>query len=335
MKTICKYYYVKLHGYSYFKLNRSIEPFENDDLFKFLDLTRAQFIKFLKNIKCEEGTLTKILFNGYDFIYMNKIIKMSVNLPPTIKIFCVSFCDWWDHSPDLKINQPDYHFYITNAFYYGSIRYIVSANYKTLGFFLNKNLEQYKKNIISWDMHSCYDNCFVNFNTNPIKKILVSGACAEYYYPERFKLLNFKNVCQKIRGNDVWTDELAYSKYLNQYMCCFSSSVYPVSITTSKNEHSGLILLKTYEILGSGSLLLSPLTEKYNLSKIGLIEDVNCMFIDMTDDTKIQEKIDFILDDKNRDFIDNIRKNGQDHGKTNLNSKQKYKILKELIINSE
>jgi hypothetical protein len=334
MTTICKYYYVKLIGYEYFKYTRSIEPFENDDLFEFLNITRDEFLNFLEKNKYT-GTLTKILFNEYDFKYMNKIIQMSDQLSPMIKIFCVNFCDWWDDNTNLKINHPDVHFYISNAFYYSRIRYIVCTNYKTLGFFLNKNLEQYKRNIISWDLHNCYDSSFVNFNYYPLNKILVSGAISLYSYPERSKLINFNNVCQKIKGDDVWTDELAYSKYLNQYICCFSTSVYPYNITTEKYEYSGLILLKTYEILGSGSLLLSPLTEKYNLSKIGLIEDVNCMFIDMTDDTKIQEKIDFILDEKNRIFIDNIRKNGQDHGKTNLNSKQKYKILKELIINSE
>jgi hypothetical protein len=204
-----------------------------------------------------------------------------------------------------------------------------------LGFFLNKNLEEYKKNVISWDMHNCYDNCFVKLNKNPINKILVSGCIVDNCYPERNKLINFNNVCLKERGNDVWTNEKAYSEYLNQYICCFSSSNYPYNMTTCKTEYSGLILLKTYEILGSGALLLSPLTEKHRLAKIGLIEDVNCMFIDMSNDNKIQEKIDFILDSKNRQLIDNIRKKGQNHGRNNLNSRKKYKILKRLIKNSD
>jgi hypothetical protein len=248
-----------------------------------------------------------------------------------IKIFCFNFCDWW-YNTGLSL---DNYFYITNAFYYSRIRYIQCTDYKTLGHFLNKNLEQHKTNIISWDMHNCYDKCFVDFNTNPIKKILVSGAVSEYGYPERFKLLNFKNVCQKEMSNNAWIDEAAYSNHLNQYICCFSSSVYPNNLTTSKHEYSHLIILKTYEILGSGSLLLSPLSHKHELARIGLIEDMNCIFIDMTDNTKIQEKIDFILDDKNRDFIDNVRKNGQNYGKNNLNSLKKYEILKELIINSD
>ena len=332
MTDNCKYYYVKTNQSGYFKYTRSIEPFKNDNLFTFLKINFRQFMNFLKKIK-NTNTLTKILYYGNPK-ERNKVIKFSDNLSPMIKIFCIQSCDWWCNQ-GLEVTNPQLHSYITNAFYYSRIRYIVCTDYKTLGFFLNKNLEEYKKNIISWDIHNCYDNCFVKLNNNPINKILVSGAISDYCYPERSKLLNFNNVCLKERGDDVWTNEKSYSNYLNQYICCFATSVYPYNMTTGNCEYSGLILLKTYEILGSGALLLSPLTEKDRLAKIGLIEDVNCMFIDMSDDNKIQEKIDFILDIKNREFIDNIRKKGQNHGINNLNSRKKYKMLKRLIKNSD
>jgi hypothetical protein len=329
----CKYYFVAVGGNGYFKYTRSIEHFENDDLFKCLHFSNEEFIEFLNKIRYT-GTPTKILY----FVYSDSdglkdsinIIKYSEYLSPMIKIFCLAVNDWWCHPTPTIFDE-----YNLNAFYYSRIRYVVCTDYKTLGFFLNKNLEKYKKNILSWDMHSCYDNCFIKLNDNPINKILVSGHVSRWNYWERFKLSKFNNVSIKERGNNVWTDEKAYSQYLNRYICCFSTSNHPYNMTTKKNEISNLILLKTYEILGSGALLLSPLNQKIQLAKIGLIEDVNCMFIDMSDDNKIQEKIDFILDEKNRKFIDNIRKNGQDHGINNLNSKKKYEILKELIINSD
>jgi hypothetical protein len=340
----CKYYYVAItgSGYSYFKYTRSIEPFENDDLFECLKFTNKEFMNFLKKIRYTR-TLTKILYNIVDIKHAVEIIKISDYLSPMIKIYCTVYGDWWCN-PGLDISHPEFHFYNLNAFYYSRIRYIVCTDYKTLGFFLNKNLEEYKKNIISWDMHNCYDNCFVTLNNSPINKILVSGAI-NYFdyngvecfngYPERAKLIKFNNVCLKERGDDVWSDESAYSKYLNQYICCFSTSNYPYNMTTCKSEYSDLILLKTYEVLGSGALLLSPLNQKDPLAKIGLIEDVNCMFVDMSCDYKIQEKIDFILDEKNRNLIDNIRKNGQDHGINYLSSKKKSEMLKNLIINSD
>lgn len=329
-----KYYFVKTQGYGYFKYTRSIQHFENDDLFEYLDLSPEHFFDFLKKIQ-HTRTLTKILYFISGFDTMKELMNFSVHLSPMITIYCVGFCDWWCY-PALEIEKPFVHFYSMNAFCYSRIRYIVPVtDYKKLGFFLNKDLEEYKKNIICWDMHNCYDNCFVNFNNNPINKVLVSGAISQGCYPERTKLLNFNNVCKKEIGNDVWTNESSYSIYLNKYICCFSSSVYPYNMTTKNPEYSDLILLKTYEILGSGALLLSPLNQKHELEKIGLVEYVNCMFIDMTDDNKIQEKIDFILDENNRILINNIRKNGQDYGRNNLSSKKKYEILKENIINTE
>jgi hypothetical protein len=328
----CKYYFVKIKHSGYFKYTRSIEPFQNDDLFKFLNITSKEFINFLEKIQYT-GTLTKILYAGLHFKDVNKIIQLSPYLSPKIKIFCFNFADWWVN-PGFEISNPEVYFYNLNSFYYDRISYVVCTDYKTLGFFLNKDLTKYKKNITSWDMHNCYDNCFVNLNNNPINKILLSGTIDYNCYPERYKLMKFNNVCIKERGDNVWTDEKAYSQYLNQYICCFSTSNYPYNMTTNKYEYSSLILLKTYEILGSGSLLLSPLNQKNQLAKIGLIENVNCMFVDMSDDNKIQAKIDFILNEQNRKLIDNIRKNGQNHGRYYLSSKKKYEILKELIINS-
>jgi hypothetical protein len=332
MKNNCKYYFVTTSN-RYFKYTKSLEPFKNDNLFKHLKVTFHGFIKFLNNIKSTK-TLIKILYYENSAKKTNRIIKISNKLSPMIKIFCIHPCDWW-YTPGLENTNPTLCSYILNAFYYSRIRYIVCSDYKTLGLFLNKNLEEYKKNIISWDMHNCYNNCFVKLNNNPINKILVSGAISDCCYPERSKLMNFNNVCMKERSNDAWTNEKAYSEYLNKYICCFSSSNYLYNMTTGNYERSGIILLKTYEILGSGALLLSPLTEKDRLATIGLIEDVHCMFVDMSDDVKIQEKIDFILDEKNRELIDTIRKNGQNHGRNNLNSRAKYRILKRLIINSD
>jgi hypothetical protein len=330
----CKYYFVKITDSGYFKYTRSIEPFENDELFEYLNIRPEIFFEFLKKIQYTDK-ITKILCYSPNLKIINDIIKFSDYLSPMIKIFCVNFCDWWCN-PDLEISNPECHFYNLNAFYYSRIRYVVSiSDYKKLGYFLNKDLEEYKKNIICWDIHNCYDSCFVNLNNNPINKILVSGCIHNIGYPERYNLTKFNNVCIKEIGNNVWTDERSYSEYLNKYICCFSSSNYPHNMTTNNSEYSDVILLKTYEILGSGSLLLSPLNQKNELSKIGLIEDLNCMFVDMSDDKKIQEKIDFILDEQNRILIDNIRRNGQHHGRNNLSSKKKSEMLKNIIINSD
>ena len=205
------------------------------------------------------------------------------------------------------------------------------------------NIKIYKDYINLFNPWCCYDKSFISFNQNPINKILVSGRGVneeiKYYY-DRFKLskFNHKQIDLKKFSNDysesMKQERLTnkYSVYLNKYICCFAGSTYRYNHTEKKILNTHCILLKNYEIIGSGSLLLNPLTEKLYLEKIGLIEDVNCMFIDMSDDKKIQDKIDFILDPKNRKFIDKVRKAGQEHGKNNLNSKKKFKELKNIIL---
>ena len=46
----CKYYFVAVGGYGYFKYTRSIEHFENDDLFKCLHFSNEEFIEFLNKM---------------------------------------------------------------------------------------------------------------------------------------------------------------------------------------------------------------------------------------------------------------------------------------------
>lgn len=325
----CEYYYVS-EPYRYFKYTRSLEYFHNDELFKTININPLVFDKFLEEKK-KNKNIIKILYFVYDTTEVEKIIKLSVSLPSNIKIFVVSFSDWWHNE-----NYPSsLEFFIKNVFYYDNIRYIVCTDYKTLGSFLNINMEKYKKNIISWDMHNCYDKCIIPINNNPINKILISGNISNLGYPERYQLLKFNNVEKKEMSETKWTSEDEYAKYLNNYICCFSSSVYPINLTTNTNSNTHLILLKTYEILGSGSLLLMPLTEKSYLENIGLFDNVNCMLINMEDDKKIQEKLDYIINPNNRELIDRIRIAGQNHGKNNLNSKVKYEMLRKLIIDSE
>ena len=337
-----KYYYIDNGEPSnvtegYFKYTRPLELFKNDSIFEYKKMNFEDFLIFLNNIKLSKTQIYILYFNTRSNESINqriKLLKISKNISKNINIILCSPFDWWYN----KNRTNNYNFYVQNAFKSNRFKYIIDINYKTLGFFLNQNLDKYKNNIIQWKAHNCYNKCFVKFNSNPIEKILISGALGYAYY-ERKYLLKFKNT--KFKKNKNYFDhknEDGYSKYLNKYLCCFSSTVNPQNLTlTSQNKkvtyyptHS--ILLKNYEILGSGSLLLNPSSEKPYLKEIGLIEDVNCMFIDMSDDKKIQDKIDFILNPKNRKFIDKVRKTGQDHGIKNLNSKKKYEELKNIIL---
>jgi len=138
------------------------------------------------------------------------------------------------------------------------------------------------------------------FNLNPIKKIFISG-CISNFYPLRIiarkqdkKLIevlthpSYKKLAHRIIGDN-------YIFELNKYLCCFCDG-------TSLN----VILKKIYEILYSGSLLLSDLNIKNDLEEIGVIENVHCI---LCDKNNIKNKMNYILNEENIKEINDIRKN--------------------------
>ena len=109
-----------------------------------------------------------------------------------------------------------------------------------------------------------------------------------------------------------------YNLKLNEYIACFSSSVY-----TNLN----VILLKTYEILAAGSLLVMPITEEIYLQKIGLYNMQNCYLIDFTKD--IQQQINNIFAKINT--TNKIRLNGYYYAKSNFTSFNKFIEINKII----
>ena len=105
---------------------------------------------------------------------------------------------------------------------------------------------------------------------------------------------------------------------LNEYLCCFcDDSTYATPY----------ILGKVFEILSSGSLLLfcSIYTKPY--LKYRLLAHYIAVIID---DEEYNEKISFITNPKNREKIDEIRKNGCNYCNKysyEFRAKQLYTIL--------
>ena len=189
-----------------------------------------------------------------------------------------------------------------------------------------------KKNLIFNPFWCCYDSSYLPENNNVINKLLVSGRTWEKIYQERFliskikgtKILNYQNIeMTKINFdsfknyfNNINND---YAKELNKYLACFSSSVY--------NTHC--ILLKTFEILAVGSLLVMPKHEEEFLKKIGLINMHNCWLINFNKD--LQKQVDKILHPRKRYLVDAIRRNGHQHAIKYLNSEKKFLEISQLI----
>ena len=200
----------------------------------------------------------------------------------------------------------------------------------SLSSYHNFDYKKFKKNVICNNFWSCYKSSFIEFNSSPYKKILLSGASSPTQYPERYALAKFSNVERpQIKNSDshTKTHNTLYNELLNQYMACFSSSVYVYNKSSGNIENTHLILLKAFEILASGALLIQPDIEApYLKDSLGLIKGKHYLTIDF-DKENIQEQIDSILEHPQ---IDEIRKEGQYYAKENLTSEKKYLELKEM-----
>jgi hypothetical protein len=160
-----------------------------------------------------------------------------------------------------------------------------------------------------WIPYSCVDKYIepIHFNNNPSLKILISGSVTnEYPFRSYLVELNDKENFEYIKhpgyekkytetSNNVGYD---FHKLLNKYICCFTDA--------SKYKY---VLLKHFEIAGSGSLLLADDTIEYQLKELGFINYKTCILCNK--DT-IHDKVKFIIDPKNRHVIDVIRKNGME-----------------------
>ena len=112
----------------------------------------------------------------------------------------------------------------------------------------------------------------MDFNHNPIKKILLSGQWHKAY-PERKRLRELKSPHIEVyeyNNRDTRTINNHYNLILNKYIACFYSSVYVKAKKGNKNRvNTHLILLKLFEILGAGSLLIVPNSEVEYISELG------------------------------------------------------------------
>lgn len=144
------------------------------------------------------------------------------------------------------------------------------------------------------------DDYNIEFNDNPETKMLLSGAITKEY-PARKKMISLMNInknisrlkhTSNIRGKE-------YIKYINKYICGF---------TCCANKYTPYIVNKFFEIPSAGSLLLAyDEYVKEPLKELGYIDGIN--YISCTLDN-MEEKINYIVDPKNKIEIDIIRKNG-------------------------
>ena len=158
------------------------------------------------------------------------------------------------------------------------------------------------------------------FNNNPIEKIALSGDIRNGVYTDRYKfneiMKNYTNIYELLcyNKNEIGLKNNNFSKRLNKYLACFYAShdIY----------HLSTPLHKVLEILSCGSLLVIKEIDEHSCNLLGLF-DKKHMFVIRNNDSLV-ERVKNILDSKNRDEINKIRKEGQLFCIENLDVKWLY-----------
>lgn len=174
----------------------------------------------------------------------------------------------------------------------------------------------------------------IDFNHNPINKILISGRVSNIYQDRLFMYelsktnknleilkCNFKYSIDTNNPNNL---NLLFGKnfynQLNKYICCF--------VDTARDY----MLAKIFEICATGSLLLTMNENiKDIFSDLGFIDNHN--YISCNRENIIQ-KIDFITNPNNIHIINNIRKNGYELVKSNHTFINRYNMLLDILNNN-
>ena len=243
--------------------------------------------------------------------------------------------DWWVAAIYKRVVENHFRKDILIANNYKVI--VIADNVKILEDFNNIDCIEYQNNIICYNYWGIYKSDIVEFKNEPIKKILLSGSLHKTSYPERIYLSNLINnyiEVYKYNNNDIKDiDNNHYSKKINEYLCCFSSSVYVVNIKRGKIQNTHLVLLKNFEILASGSLLLVPNYEEPYLKKLGLINGTHYLTLDFNNnDIDMNQQINVLMDENNLSNINEIRYNGYIYAINNLTNKQKFIEINEMFI---
>ena len=154
----------------------------------------------------------------------------------------------------------------------------------------------------------------IDFNPNPINKLLVSGHITKDIYPNRYLIAELSKLDDRVvvfspdycgyrisEKDKNKTFGFKYYQLLNQYLCCFADDSVP---------ERRYILAKFFEIMGSGSLLIAfNKNTKTAFDQLGYIDKIHYFAID---ETNYIDTINYVLDPDNLELVNKIRRAGME-----------------------
>ena len=162
---------------------------------------------------------------------------------------------------------------------------------------------------VIWIPHSASPDFMLPYNPNPENSILLSGAI-DREYPMRQQM---KALCEQgshsiayhqhpgyYTGYDYERNQSigrAYANKINSYRAAFTDSLI-----------HRYVVAKYFEIPATGALLFADHAVRGPLEELGFIENRHYLSVSKEN---LEEKVDYVLDKRNHEELDEIRKSGQ------------------------
>ena len=247
-----------------------------------------------EQLKREFGELPEaILFwEGYDFLNLHACDIQNLR---SRKIILADDLHWWNDAMRRK-----------KVVGFGVCDLVIS----TCGYLWNELYPEFAASKqLAWVPHSASPDFIVPYNSRPENSIFISGATGRYY-PLRERMRNlhaqgaYALVCQSHPGYytgfdyDQDTDlGRSYAMKINNYRAAFTdSSVFKY------------VVAKYFEIPATGALLLADDSVSVALEQLGFVEHEH--YVPVSEET-LEEKIRFVLDERNHEELDKIRRRAQ------------------------
>jgi hypothetical protein len=242
---------------------------------------------------CHELPEVVLFWEGYDLLTAR---ALEIQRLPCRKAILADDLHWWDAGMRLR-----------KTVGFALCDTVIS----TVGYAWNRLYPDFAgtKKVV-WVPHSASPDFLVPYNPNPENAIFVSGATGNYYpLRDRMKALSeagaYALVCQEhpgyYSGYDYDRDKAVgrgYAMKINKYRAGFTDS--------SKFHY---VLAKYFEIPATGALLVADDSVSGPLRQLGYIENENYVAVS---DANLEEKIRFLLDERNHHELDQIRRRGQE-----------------------
>jgi hypothetical protein len=242
---------------------------------------------------CQELPEIILFWEGYELLTAR---AFEIQRLPCRKVILADDLHWWDAGMRMR-----------KTVGFALCDTVIS----TVGYAWNRLYPEFggTKKVV-WAPHSASPDFMVPYNPNPENAIFVSGA-ARNYYPLRDRMRELSQqgayaiVCQDHPGYYTGYDYdrngsvgRGYAMKINRYRAAFTDS--------SKFHY---VLAKYFEIPATGALLMADDSVSGPLKQLGFIENEHYVGVSAEN---LEEKIRFVLDERNHEELDQIRRRGQE-----------------------